>query len=152
MSDRSVPRRSVLVASGLSALAALVAARSTAAQPTDLESLNTKLVDDFCAAWSTRDVARITAFMADDCIFRISETAPPIKGREEIVKALQPIVASSTSIRFEMLKTIALGPIVINHRIDHIVSSAGTMAIEVFGVFFVKSGAIQEWSDYGLSR
>jgi limonene-1,2-epoxide hydrolase len=37
---------------------------------------------------------------------------------------------------------------VVNRRVDRIVSKNGSQDIEVVGVFFVREGKIKEWSDF----
>ena len=56
---------------GLAALLA-GAGRAAAADWNAGEKANVKTVNDFCAAWSTRDIARVLPFLADDCVYRMS--------------------------------------------------------------------------------
>ena len=53
-------------------------------------------------------------------------------------------------VELKVLSTFAAGPIVINHRIDHFTSKTKPLLFEGVGVFFVKNGKIQEWTDYTI--
>jgi len=136
-----IRRRSFLTTSlataGLGALAPLaLASRASAAEWSAAEQANVKLVTDFCASWSTRDLKQVFPRLAT--------------GQAGITERLGSWMESSDRIQFEILDTFALGPIVINHRIDHFVSKTRPLTWEGVGVFFVKDGKIQEWSDYTI--
>jgi hypothetical protein len=84
-----VGRRRFLTGSALGAAATLaLPGMATAADLTDAEKANVKVVNDMCAAWTAPiDFDRIGRFLAEDCTFRASETAAPVKGRQAIVDA-----------------------------------------------------------------
>ena len=107
------------------------------------------VVSDFCAAWSTRDLARTLPFLAADCVYRMTETTAPAHGHDGVTDRLKPTVDRSEKVEFRVLETFAAGPIVINHRVDQFVSSR-PLTWEGVGVFFVKDGKIKEWSDYTI--
>ena len=46
-------------------------ARVSAAEWTEAEQANVKLVADFCASWSTRDLKQILPRLSDDTIYRM---------------------------------------------------------------------------------
>jgi limonene-1,2-epoxide hydrolase len=56
---------------------------------------------------------------------------------------------NATSIEFKVLETFSAGPMVMNRRIDTFVSPRSFRWHGV-GVFFVKDGKIEEWSDYTI--
>jgi limonene-1,2-epoxide hydrolase len=144
-------RRRLLGASGLGAVAALLPSHgAVAADRTAAEQANVDLVNRFCAEWGTRDLKRVTALMADDTVYRMTETTPPITGHAAIIERMQPWVDSSSKIEYEVLDTYAKGPLVINHRIDRYVSTTRPLTWEGVGVFFVQNGKIKEWSDYTI--
>jgi limonene-1,2-epoxide hydrolase len=145
-----VKRRTLITSAG--AAAAAVFARPgavSAAEWTAAEKANVKIVNDFCAAFATRDLARTLPFLAGDCVYRMSETTAPVNGHDGVVDRLKPTVDRSTLVEFKVLDTFASGPIVINHRIDRFVSDR-PLTWEGVGVFFVKDGKIKEWSDYTI--
>jgi limonene-1,2-epoxide hydrolase len=143
-------RRAFLGAAGLSAGALLGVANSAAAADlSPAEQANVKIVRDFCAAWSTRDMAKILPFLGDDCVYRMSETTPPVTGHDGVRERLGTWVKDSSLIEFRILDSMAAGPIVINHRVDRFLT-AQPLTWEGVGVFFVKDGKIKEWSDYTI--
>lgn len=151
MSDRvDADRRLFVTASGLG-LAGLFASakRADAAEWTEAEKANIKTVTDFCAAWSTRDLTRALPFLSDDCVYRMTETTPAATGHDGVTARLKAAVEGSERVEFRILDTFAVGPIVINHRIDRFVSNR-PLTWEGVGVFFVKDGLIKEWSDYTI--
>src|SRR5438132_9869983 len=95
---------------------------ASAADWTDAEKANVKIVNDFCAAWATRDMVRTLPFLAPDVVYRMTETTAPANGHVGVVDRLKPTVDRSTAVEFKVLDTFAAGPIVINHRIDRFVS------------------------------
>ena len=131
-------------------LAAFAKPRDAHAQAGVAESANLEIVKMFCAAWGTRDLKLITSYLADDSVYRMTETTPPILGHEPFVAQLQPWMVSSDSIEFKILETFARGPIVVTHRIDHFASKTRPLTWEGVGVFFVKNGKIKEWSDFTI--
>ena len=149
MSRQERGRRRFLAASGAGALALAGFAKVEAAEWSDAERANVKTVTDFCAAWATRDLTRVLPFLADDCVYRMTETTPPANGHEGVSARLKTYVEGSDRVQFQVLDTFAAGPIVINHRIDQFVSSR-PLTWEGIGVFFVKDGKIKEWSDYTI--
>lgn len=155
MSDISDPtstveRRTFLGAAGLAGMAALGGGVGEAAQLSDGEKINMKTVADFCAAWSTRDLTKILPFLADDSVYRMTETTPPALGHAGVRERLGSWMETSQQIEFRILETYARGPMVVNHRIDRFVSTTRPLTWEGVGVFFVKDGKIKEWSDYTI--
>jgi limonene-1,2-epoxide hydrolase len=135
---------------GVLALAAFGGSkRADAAEWNEVEKANVKTVNDFCAAWATRDVARALPFLAADCVYRMTETTPPVNGHDGVIQRLKATVDNATLVEFKVLDTSAVGPIVINHRIDRFLT-ARPLTWEGVGVFFVKDGKIKEWSDYTI--
>ncbi len=124
-------------------------ATAAAAEWNAAERANVKVVTDFCAAWSTRDMNKTLPFLADDCVYRVTETTPPVNGHDGVIQRLKTLVDTASLVEFRILDTMAAGPIVINHRIDRFMT-AQPLIWEGVGVFFVKDGKIKEWSDYTI--
>jgi limonene-1,2-epoxide hydrolase len=152
MNDSEMGRRELLKATAAAAiLGALLPVRSAhAAQLSEAEAANLKVVTDFCASWSTRDLAKVTSQMTDDSVYRMTETTPPMTGHAPLIAQMQPWVDTSDSIEFKILESFAKGPIVITHRIDRFASKTRPLTWEGVGVFFVQNGKIKEWSDYTI--
>ena len=142
-------RRTFLESAGVGALTLLVPV-AVDAETTDGERANTRLVTDFCAAWSTRDLGRILPLLAEDCVYRMTETTPAANGHAGVTERLGSWLQTSAQVEFRILETYAKGPMVVTHRIDRFVSPTRPLTWEGVGVFFVKDGKIKEWSDYTI--
>lgn len=150
MSNQRLARRGFLATAGLGMAAALSrAGRAEAAEWTAQEKANAKAVTDFCAVWSSRDITKALPFLADDCIYRPTETTPAVRGHQGVTQTLKSSIENATSVEWRVLDTMAMGPIVINRRIDKSVS-ARSLTWEGIGVFFLKDGKIKEWTDYTI--
>lgn len=146
-----IPRRSLMGAGGLGALMlAGFAEKAAAAEPTAQEKANIAVVNAFFDATRPKDAAKALSYMTDDCVYRMTETLPPAKGHEAIAKTLAQFVDHADKISFQIYATCALGPIVINHRLDTFTSKTNPLLFEGVGVFFLKGGKIAEWTDYTI--
>ena len=151
MKDRELEptRRAFLGTATLGALVTgALCGKAEAAEWTPSEKANVQIVTDFCAAWSTRDMAKPLAFLSADCVYRMSETTPPANGHEGVMQRLKSYVDATDRLEFEVLETFAAGPIVINRRVDKFISTTRPITWEGIGVFFMQGGKIKEWSDY----
>jgi limonene-1,2-epoxide hydrolase len=143
-------RRTFLSTGVLAAAASALPLPAAAAEWTDAEKANVRLVDEFCASWSSRDLRTILPRLADDCVYRMTETTPPAIGHAGVTERLGSWLQTSDRIEFRVLETFAQGPIVINRRIDRFESTTRPLTWEGVGVFFVKDGKVKEWSDYTI--
>lgn len=144
--------RRTFAAGGAAAMLAGLAGPAYSAQMTAREQANLDVVSGFCMAWATRDPKQILAFFAEDGIYRMSETTPPVTGPAGILQQLGSWIESSDrGIEFEIVQSWAKGAIVVNHRIDRFRSSTRPLTWEGVGVFYVSNGKIKEWSDYTIS-
>ena len=154
--DDPVTRRAFLTIGGLSAIG-LSLVQDAAAQvhvSKETEQMNARIVTEFCDSFAKRDVAKATSFLAEKCIYRPSQTAPPVIGRDAVAERVKRIMTDRGGIDFKVLKTVTLGPIVVNQR-DDIPAEPRTVngkTIDNFhvagGMFFVNDGKIVEWTDY----
>ena len=142
-------RRFLTVAGGSLAATFGSLAAADAAEPTAIEKANTKLVTDFCQAFSADDVDKIMSFMADPCSYRVTEAMDPIKGYAAVKERISSLVKMAD--RFEVLDSFARGPMVLNERIDHFAPGGRLKSWHGVGVFFVKEGKIVEWQDFTIS-
>ena len=141
------PDRRAFVRVALAAGAAGLTGVAVAAQSDGSAQPAARLVTEFCAAVSKLDPAAMRPFLADDIVYRMTETAAPIVGVEGVLEAYRKL--NATSITFEVLETFTAGPLVINRRVDRFVSPR-PFTWQGVGVFFVKDGRIKEWSDYTI--
>ena len=72
-----------------------VASMAVAAEPTAAEKANLDVVTRFCAAFATRDMAKIGEFLAADVVYRITDTAPTVKGAEAEIAKIDPALATN---------------------------------------------------------
>jgi limonene-1,2-epoxide hydrolase len=150
-SQHEAGRRSFLLSAALGSAGALLAGgRAEAAEWGQIEKANVKIVNDFCAAISTRDAARLLTFFADDLVYRPTETTPAIRGQQALAETFKKWTERPGGMEFRVLDTFAAGPIVMNRRIDEF-SGDRRMRWDGIGIFFVKDGKIKEWSDYTIS-
>lgn len=152
-----VTRRALLGTAGAGVIAALVGIDAAAAADlSEVEKANVKVVNDFCAAWKSGDPVKLGSFFADDCVVRMAAhdpTRPRLAGQSAIVDTLKNLFTRS-KVELIVEATFAKGPLVVNSRIDRIVPQSGSGVRDVYyaGVFFVQNGKIKEWSDYDVTK
>ena len=146
MSLRPMKRRSFLKNGAACALGLPMLAQGADLSAT--EKSNVKVIEDFCDAWATKDLDKIASFFGDPIVFRITEAAPPLTGREAIVARLKPLIDRSVSVKFELLQKFARGPLVVAERYDYFPTADKPNRFHVVGVFLMKDGKIAEWTDY----
>ena len=117
----------------------------------DVEKANIAVVNDFCAAFDRRDLSGAMSLLADNCVYRVTQTRPPLVGKDKIAETVKGFM--DRVVAFKVLKTVALGPLVVNER-DDVFGAASNQPARTFhvaaGVFFVENGKIVEWTDYVL--
>lgn len=118
-----------------------------AAGMTDSDKANLALVTAYCESFTSRDMTKISSFMAPNCVYRITETSPPLTGPAALER-IRNYVEPATSIEFKIFESWARGPVVVNERIDTFVTPQRTNAYHLTGFFYVKDGKIAEWTDY----
>lgn len=149
MGEKGHTRRRVLAGTGVGAAGMVSALGAEAAPMTDAEKANVKLVDDFCAAWSSKDAEKVMAFFSDNPSYRQTEQQPPAVGRQAVAEKVSGGVKVAT--KFEVHESWARGPMVINERTDYF-DSPRLKRWHGVGVFLVKDGKIVEWQDFTIDR
>jgi len=134
------------VSAGILGLAC-VPGRLHAAEWSSEEKANAQVVSDFCAAFAGHDLNKVMSFFADNGSYRMSETQEANKGRQAVTTRIGSFLDRVE--RFEILETLAKGPMVFNERIDHF-TGGGLRSWHGVGVFFLKDGKIVEWNDYTI--
>src|SRR5919106_6090809 len=110
----NVLERRAFIGSAAAAMLAAMGGEATAAQRSPAETANMRIVADFCAAWSTRDLQQVLPFLAEDSVYRMSETTPPVTGLAGVRERLGSWLETSQQIEFRILDTFAKGPMVVN--------------------------------------
>jgi limonene-1,2-epoxide hydrolase len=142
-------RRRALTATGTGIAAAFASSRSAqAAAWTTAEKANVQIVNDFCASWPGHDLDKVMSFFADNAAYRVSETLEPVKGKEAVRARIKGFLDRVKE--FEVLETVAKGPMVFNERIDRF-TGGPLKSFHGVGVFFLKDGKIVEWYDYTIA-
>lgn len=147
-----IDRRQALTTLGLSGAATLGIPRGlhAAAELTQTETANIELVNAMCATWvAPMNFSRLGELLSDDCIYRATETAPSVSGRDAIIERLQGL-GQAAFIEFEVIETFARGSIVVNDRIDRFDLPNRKIEWHGVGVFYIKDGKIAEWSDFTI--
>ena len=105
------------------------------------------VVNDFCAAFGRKDVAKAVSLLGDNCTYRIVQNRPPLVGKEKVSEQIKGLIERGAE--FKIYKTVTLGPLVLNDRDDVLKRPNGeTITIRLTGFFFVEDGKISEWTDY----
>lgn len=147
-SSAPLPRRQVLTATAAGIAALALPQAANAAEWTSAERANVQVVTDFCASWPNHNLDRLMSFFADNGAYRVSETQEPVKGRQAVSDRIKSFLDRVE--RFEVLDTLAKGPMVFNERIDHF-TGGPLKSWHGVGVFFLKDGKIVEWYDYTIA-
>ncbi|MCP4904475.1 MAG: hypothetical protein GY910_05800 [bacterium] len=122
-------------------------AGTSAAAESALEKANMKVVSDFIASWDDPDKA--VTFLSADASVRMVEDEPAVVGPAAIAAAFKGFLTPGVTLTVETLSTTAHGPVVLNKRIDTVMTPEGPdQVFPVAGVFIVKEGKIKEWADY----
>jgi limonene-1,2-epoxide hydrolase len=107
----------------------------------------TKVVEDFCAAWSRRDVDELLDFFTDDAVYH-NIPIDPVQGKDGIRAMLQLFVPPSEEISFEILHIAPAGDVVLTERIDRFRMGGKDVVLPVSGTFEIRDGKIAAWRDY----
>jgi limonene-1,2-epoxide hydrolase len=113
----------------------------------DLPTDPDELVSQFCAAWERMDADELAGYFTEDGVYHNIPMQPAV-GREAIRQMLAGMGQMMRSIRFEVHRQVASGPLVMNERTDHIAMGERTVALPVVGVFEIEAGRIKAWRDY----
>jgi len=108
---------------------------------------NTKLVKDFCDAWSRIDVEEIVSYFTEDAIYH-NMPGPPIEGKAAIETILKGILTPTTWAEWEMLNIAETGDKVLTERVDRFDIAGKRVELPVAGVFEIEGGKIKAWRDY----
>ena len=113
----------------------------------DEEQANVALVNEFCAAFGRHDLAKIVSMLADNCVYRLVQTRPPVVGKDAVTATIKGFL--NGIVEFKVLRTSVIGPVVVNERDDVFKNAQGMRTFHVSaGMFFVEKGRIVDWTDY----
>lgn len=108
-----------------------------------------KIVRDFCDAFSRRDPKELIGLLAPDCVYH-NIPLEPLTGHAAIEPMLASFLSPCTRVEFEIRHLAANGSCVLTERVDRFwLANGKTIALPVMGAFEVgRDGAITAWRDY----
>jgi limonene-1,2-epoxide hydrolase len=120
------------------------------AKLTEQDQRNEKLVSDFCRDWSLRDVDVLLPYLAEDLLYQIAPGQPLITSRDQFAKQMGPFLKKLDSVRWDILRSFSVAPLVLNERIDYFNAPPGGLSMEfhISGHFLIANGVIKEWKDW----
>jgi limonene-1,2-epoxide hydrolase len=118
----------------------------------DTEQSNEELVNRFCSDWSRRDAELLASYFAEPFEYMMYEGGPVITSREVFVRQMGPFLQKLKAVDWVILRSHAMGPMVINERIDHFYAhdSKYDNHPRIAGMFIVRKGKIAIWRDYNM--
>ena len=122
------------------------------AKQTAVEIENEKIVTQFCLDWAQRDADLLVDYLAEDIEYQMYEGRPDIVGHEQFKQELGDWLKGLQEVKWDILRSHAIGELVINERVDHFISDdpAKTFRLPIAGVFLVREGKIKMWKDYSM--
>ena len=111
---------------------------------------NEALVTRFCEDWAKQDAELLAGYLADKFEYMMYEGGPVITSKEAFIAQMGPFLKKLKSVHWEILRSTAMGPMVINERIDHFYAqdSKWDNHPRIVGMFIVRDGKIAIWRDY----
>jgi limonene-1,2-epoxide hydrolase len=109
-----------------------------------------KTVSDLFAAWTRINLDEIMTYFTADAVWDNVPMNAPAKGAAAIREMTQGFLKDMTSFDVKLLKTLHVGNVLVNERVDTVVMKNGKKAaIPVVGVFELNdAGKITVWRDY----
>lgn len=119
---------------------------------TDAEQANEALVNRFCADWARRDAELLAGYFAEPFEYMMWEGGPVITTKAEFVAKLGPFLRKLKAVDWVVLRSHAMGPLVVNERIDHFYAHDAKYDNHprIAGLFVVRDGKIAIWRDYNV--
>jgi len=166
--DNLLSRRDMLFSAGAIGVAGMLAGNDSYAgghsggkrvvmtpeEQAALEQANETLVNNFIRDYSTRDVDVLAEYMHDDIIYQVSERQGEVHGVAEYKKRNAAMFAGLEKVDWRILRSHAIGQVVINDRIDDFFPYPGSkiprMSFRVTGYFLIIDNKIKVWRDFGF--
>lgn len=119
---------------------------------TEMERANEDLVNRFCQDWAKRDAELLTSYFTEPFEYMVYEGGPVITTREAFIKQMGPFLTKLKSVDWVVVRSHAVGPMVVNERIDHFYAenSKYDNHPHIAGMFIVRNGKIAIWRDYTM--
>ena len=110
-------------------------------------STPTEVVEQFCAAFTTKDVDTISSLLADDVVYHNVGMAPAV-GKEASIAMIQGFLDMAETMSFEIHRIAANGDSVLTERTDTFTINGAQAPVAVMGTFDLDDGLIVAWRDY----
>lgn len=121
---------------------------------TDNERANEDLVNRFCQDWAKQDAELLTSYFATPFEYMVWEGGPVITTKDDFIRQMGPFLKKLKSVEWVILRSHAMGPMVVNERIDHFYAhdSKFDNHPHIAGMFIVRNGKIAVWRDYNMPQ
>jgi limonene-1,2-epoxide hydrolase len=108
---------------------------------------NDDIVRHFCSAYARLDADELIGYFAPDAVYH-NIPMQPLTGHAAIHAFLADIPNQFRGLRFETLRQVTAGDVVMNERIDHFDLGDRSVSLPVAGIFELRDGKIIAWRDY----
>lgn len=105
------------------------------------------VVTEFCAAWSTGDVDRLTSYFAEDAVYH-NVPLHEIRGIGNIRRGIEAFLSAADRVTFEIRSQLVVGDRVMNERVDTFLVGGEEIVVPAAGVFRISDSRIALWRDY----
>ena len=106
-----------------------------------------EVVQEFCAAFATKDVDTISKLLADDVVYHNVGMAPAV-GKEASIAMIQGFLDMAEKMTFEIHRIATNGDSVLTERTDTFTINGADSPVAVMGSFDLRDGKIVAWRDY----
>lgn len=107
----------------------------------------TKIVQDFCTAWTRLDIEELMAYFGPDPVYH-NMPGPPAKGREAVRRTIESFLKGWQHTEWEVTNIAANGNVVFAERVDRTDAGGRHVDLPCVGVFEIQDGKITAWRDY----
>jgi limonene-1,2-epoxide hydrolase len=100
-------------------------------------------------AWGHLDADEAMSYFAEDAVWDIGPSFPPLSGRDAIRNTIAAYFSSGAShIDMRILHLAVDGNVVLMERLDHWIVNGKTIDTRVMGAYEVKNEKITAWREY----
>jgi limonene-1,2-epoxide hydrolase len=106
-----------------------------------------EVVQEFCAAFATKDIDTISSLLADDVVYHNVGMAPA-DGKEASIAMIQGFLDMAEKMTFDIHRIAVNGDAVLTERTDTFTINGAPSPVAVMGTFDLRDGLIVAWRDY----
>ena len=116
---------------------------------TDAEKVVRGFIAHFEKSWPA-SLPEALELLSDDCYYQmVVPTIAPVKGKAEVLKALEAMMEKVEDQKHDMINVAVAGDVVFTERMDHSLRNGKWVEVPLVAVFKVnKEGKISEWREY----